>query len=52
MSEKAIAALKLETSAIEQRLRAQIAELSDKVLIQQSQKPAPAEAGKTGEATP
>lgn len=44
--EKAIAALKLETSAIEQRLRAQIAELSDKVLIQQSQKPAPAEAGK------
>ncbi len=48
--EKAIAALKLETSAIEQRLRAQIAELSDKVLIQQSQKPTPAEAGKDWEA--
>lgn len=43
--EKAIAGLRKDTTAIEERLRAQIADLAERVLVQDVQKPTPAQAG-------
>ncbi len=43
--EKAIAALRLETAAIEERLRGQISELSEKVVTQDAKTPTPVQAG-------
>jgi hypothetical protein len=43
--EKAIAALRKENAAIEERLRGQISELSEKVVAQQAHTPAPVQAG-------
>jgi hypothetical protein len=47
--EKAIAALRQETAAIEERLRAQITSLSEKVVAQDANTPTPVQAGTTWE---
>jgi hypothetical protein len=47
--EKAIAALRLETAAIEERLRGQISALSEKVVAQDAKTPTPVQAGNTWE---